>query len=231
MIRDGELVPRGCSGGHRGVEVRSANLDELPRRLDVVGSDEQARSQRFRTTKLRDRYIAGRSWLRFALGTEVGLDPAAPRFRYLELGKPVLEYPPNVLDFSLAHSADRALLAIGPPGSLGVDVERIRADVYDVSSAGMVLSPAELRWVESNVDRERAFLRCWVRKEAYAKVGGMGMDRHLAALTVTGPHARPDLDGVVVHDIGLDSGVVAAIAILATQTFVYRGGWSGEAAA
>ena len=209
----------------------SANLGDLPSRLDVLSSDEVARSERFLTTQLRDRYIAGRTWLRSVLGSEIGLPPASLRFRYQELGKPALERPSSTLEFSLAHSADIALLAVGGCRSLGVDVEWVTAGVYDPRSADLVLSPDELRWIERHANRDRAFLRCWVRKEAYAKVGGMGMDRHLAKLTLTGPRATGELEGLVVRDIALDDSVVAAICVPAAQTFVYRGRWSEEEAA
>lgn len=213
------------------VSVWSADLDDLPCRPDVLSRDELARSERFHTSQLRDRYIAGRSWVRSVLASESGLHPASVSFRYLDLGKPVVQYPPNALDFSLAHSANVALLAVGPPGGLGVDVERLTAGVYDPASADLVMSSDELRWIESHTDRDRAFLRCWVRKEAYAKVGGLGMDRYLASHTLTGPHAHGDHDGLAIHDVAMEDGLLAAIAVPLARTAVYRGPWLEEVAA
>ncbi len=213
------------------VSVWSADLDDLPCRPDVLSPDELARSERFSTSQLRRRYIGGRSWLRSVLGFETGVHPSSLRFRYLELGKPVVEYPPNTLDFSLAHSVDAALLAVGPPGGLGIDVERLTAGAYDPASADLVLSSDELRWIERHADRDRAFLRCWVRKEAYAKVGGLGMDRYLASHTLTGPHAQGDHDGLAIRDMAVEDGLIAAIAVPLARTVLYRGRWFGEEAA
>ena len=213
------------------VSVWSANLDDLPCRPDVLSHDELARSQRFLTSQLRDRYIAGRSWVRSVLGSEADLHPAAVRFRYLELGKPVVEHPPNVLAFSLAHSADEALLAVGPPGGLGIDVERVTAGAYDRASADLVLSLDELRWIGHQADRDRAFLTCWVRKEAYAKVGGLGMDRYLAAHTFSGPHAHWEHEGLTIRDMPVENGLVAAIAVPIDRTVRHRGRWFGKEAA
>lgn len=216
---------------HGVVSVWSANLDELPCRRDLLSSDELVRSERFHTQQLRDRYIAGRSWLRSVLGVASGAPPASLQFRYLALGKPVLDRPANSLDFSLAHSADMALLAVGGPGALGVDVERVRAGVYEPASADLVLSADELRWIERHADRDRAFLRCWVRKEAYAKVGGMGMDRHLSNLTLTGPRAVDEVGGLAISDVVVDDSLAAAIAVPVDQSFTYRGRWLAEEAA
>lgn len=213
------------------VSVWSANLDDLPCRPGVLSYDELARSERFSTSQLRNRYVTGRSWVRSVLGSEAGLDPAAVRFRYLELGKPVVAHPPNVFAFSLAHSTDEALLAVGPPGGLGVDVERVTAGAYDPASADLVLSFDELRWIEHQADRDRAFLRCWVRKEAYAKVGGLGMDRYLAAHTFTGPHAHEEHEGLTIRDMPAENGLVAAIAVPPARTVRYRGRWFGKEAA
>lgn len=213
------------------VSVWSANLDDLPCRPGVLSYDEIARSERFSTSQLRNRYIAGRSWVRSVLASEAGLHPAAVRFRYLELGKPVVEHPRNVLAFSLAHSADEALLAVGLPGGLGVDLERVTAGAYDPASADLVLSFDELRWIEHQADRDLAFLRCWVRKEAFAKVGGLGMDRYLAAHSFTGPHAHEEHEGLTIRDMPVEKGLVAAIAVPMDRTVRYRGRWFGKEAA
>lgn len=209
----------------------SADLDHLPRLRDLLSSDEMERSHRFRTRQLRNRYVSGRAWVRSVIGLELDVPPGDLRFRYLELGKPILDHPSGVLDFSLAHSGEQALLAIGPPGGLGVDIERFSNGSYDPVSAGLVLSAEELRWIGGSADPDRAFLRCWVRKEAYAKVGGMGMDRHLNALTLTGSDPGVGGDGIAIADLDIDASVVAAVALPAGRPFTYRGAWVGEASA
>lgn len=226
-----ERTGRGLDQNFGEVSVWSANLDDLPCRPGVLSYDELARSERFCTSQMEGRYIAGRSWVRSVLGSEAGVNPAAVRFRYLELGKPVVEHPPDILAFSLAHSADEALLAVGPPGGLGIDVERVTAGAYDRATAGLVLSFDELRWIEHQADPDRAFLRCWVRKEAYAKVGGLGMDRHLAAHTFTGPHAQEEQEGLTIRDVPVENGLVAAIAMPVDRTVRHRGRWLGKEAA
>jgi len=206
----------------------SADLDQLPCRRDLLSSDERERAQRFGSPQLRNRYIAGRAWVRSVIGLELGVPAVDLRFRYLEFGKPVPDHAPGVLDFSLAHSGERALLAIGPPGGLGVDVERAVTGAYEPTSACLILSPDELRWIETSAEPDLAFLRCWVRKEAYAKVGGMGMDRYLTALTLTG--SGPDVDdtGFDIVDLHIDASLVAAVALPAGRSFAYQGTWVGE---
>lgn len=209
--------------------VWSADLDRLAVGGSVLSADEEARARRFHDPRHARRYRAARTWLRTVLGRRLETDPAEVRFRYVALGKPVLDGP-ELLDFSLAHSGPVGLLGVGPPGGLGVDVERLSIGAYERSAASIVLSPAELSWVERADDPDVAFLRCWVRKESYAKIDGTGMDRHLAALTLTGPEAAAPGD-VVVHDLRIGTGLVAAVALPKWQSVTYRGRWTGEAAA
>lgn len=73
--------------------------------------------------------------------------------------------------------------------------------------------------------------RCWVRKEAYAKVDGMGIDRHLADVTITGFHTPQHSDPLGISEIAADDSLVAALAVPAARRIVYRGRWLGEEAA
>ena len=231
MTRPARAIDRRERSGRAATVLWSADLDRLPCRCDLLSPDEVERSQRFGNRQLRSRYVAGRAWVRSVIGLDLGVPPADLRFRYLEFGKPVLDHPPDVLDFSLAHSGERALLAIGGPGGLGVDVERFATGTYEPAAASVVLSPDELRWIDASADPDRAFLRCWVRKEAYAKVGGMGMDRYLTALTLTGPGLDDDNSGFDIVDLDIDAGLIAAVALPAGGSFTYQGTWVGEDAA
>ncbi len=94
------------------------NLDStLPAPISavVLSADELARAARFKYDLHRQRYIHGRQTLRALLGACLNLPPAQLTFQYAPAGKPSLAVaglPSHTLDFNLAHSNARALLAI-----------------------------------------------------------------------------------------------------------------------
>ena len=79
--------------------------------------------------------------------------------------------------FNIAHTDGMIVIAIADQ-EVGVDVEykkrKIRADLYK-----KVLSETEkLIYLRKN-EMSTYFLTCWVKKEAYLKYLGTGIDRHL----------------------------------------------------
>jgi len=160
------------------VHVWRVPLDCPPlyiRRLtELLSAEERERSTKFVFPCNRDHFITGRASLRLLLGRYLGKDPAALEFRYGYAGKPDLAG--SGLPFNVSHSDGLALIAIGGPGRLGIDVERIRPR-RDPDSFRNFFAPAE----EAAIDalppelRERAFFTCWTRKEAYIKGRGDGL--------------------------------------------------------
>ena len=72
-----------------------------------------------------------RMWLRLLLGRHVRQPPASLRFQREPKGRPYLVHPAGGPQFSLAHSGERMLLAVGPD-RCGVDVEALaRPRRYD----------------------------------------------------------------------------------------------------
>jgi 4'-phosphopantetheinyl transferase len=118
------------------------------------------------------RWAVARAGLRALLGRALDADPAA-----LEIdatAKPRLE-PPSPLRFNLSHSGDVALVALATEREVGVDVEEIRRrrDVGRLASRTMLA--AERAAIDEAGDRERAFHRHWVAKEAFAKATARGI--------------------------------------------------------
>lgn len=103
-------------------------------------------------------------------------------------------------DFSLAHVADHALIAIAPFGSVGVDLERSRSVRMTarrqtaIEQAAAILHEAA-PLPAATPDR---FLTAWVRLEAYAKARHIGMARLLTAIGAMGgaaPGSAEDIAG------------------------------------
>lgn len=179
----------------------------------LLADDERARADRFRSAEDRRRFVAGRTWLRRRLGAAVGVSPASLRFEYGPAGKPAL-VGPRAVEFSLAHSADLAVLAVlavGNGDAIGVDVERVRPGVYERDAAALILTGEDLAIIDAATDPDAAFLRHWTRKEAYAKVGGDGLERHLSDFSL-GDHGVAANGAIEVQTVELGiPGVVCAV--------------------
>ena len=182
----------------------------------LLCDDERDRAACFHNSSDQRRYIAGRTWLRRTLGTRLDRPPQELRFSYARYGKPRVDHADGV-HFNLAHSGDIAVLAIGKEAPVGVDVERARKDIYDRRAAALVFHESELQAIDESEDPDRRFVDIWTRKEAIAKVNGMGLQRSLASFSVL---ESPLRDGVAVSavDIGMD-GVACAVATETSQPF------------
>jgi 4'-phosphopantetheinyl transferase len=146
----------------------------MPRLKELLDADERERAARFVFQRHRDHFAVGRARLRLVLGRYLGADPAALRFSYGFAGKP--ELTPPCFPFNVSHSDGLALIAIGGPGRLGIDIERVRPR-KDPGSFRYFFAPAEQAALQALPPemQERAFYTCWTRKEAYIKGRGDGL--------------------------------------------------------
>jgi 4'-phosphopantetheinyl transferase len=174
------------------VHVWRAGLDATRGRLAglrrTLSADELARAARYRAPQDRDRFVAARGTLRAILGRYLGLAPAELLFRYpcacgrpgcaIERRKPILDAAcgDETITFSVSHADGLALYAIGRDRPVGVDLERVRADLSPIDLAGGVLTPRERAALAglSAGRQQRAFFRLWTAKEAYLKARGLG---------------------------------------------------------
>ena len=115
-------------------------------------------------------------------------------------GKPFF---PGDRFFNLSHSGELAVIALADV-PVGVDVQR----VGPVSEAlrRRVLTEAEL----SREDRDFFFF--WTRKEAALKCLGVGLDRKLSSLDVSGESVTPDARTLRLHTVRLREYYLSAAA-------------------
>jgi len=180
------------------VHVWSVRLDEPARAgsaVAVLSPDEIARASRFHFEKDRIHFRRCRSALRGVLAGYLATPAAEIRFEYLASGKPQLaaEQNPRGLQFNVSHSANMALIAVGSEHRLGVDIEKIRADVDTTTLAERFFSLRERAGLQALPDSLRVpgFFACWTRKEAFLKATGKGLSFPLEDFSVT---THPDLD-------------------------------------
>ncbi len=177
---------------------------------DVLSIDERLRAVRFHHDDDRRRFVQTRMALRHLVGETLGLEPAAVAFTTVGRGRPVLSGPAahSGLHVSASHTGDHGVVALAAR-PIGVDVELVRPQAWDLDLALRVLSPAELDYIAGAADRDLAFFRCWTRKEAFVKTGHDGLTDRLRALTLT---PGPNPAGFVVTDRVLEAGVHLACA-------------------
>ncbi len=171
----------------------------------VLPADEVARARRYRRPSVGERFALGRGWLRAVLASYTGCAPASLRFVRGAHGKPALAPPADGPPFNLAHADALIVCAVASRGAVGVDVERVRP-IAATRLAARYLSARERAALDALPPSERgvAFLRVWVRKEAYSKARGQGLALPLTAFDVTVTDAPPRLlaDRRHPHDVG-----------------------------
>lgn len=161
--------------------------------------------------------MVARGRLRALLGAYLGPAPASLVFAYGPCGKPELRdgsggATGRRMRFNLAHSGDRALLALAWNRSLGIDLEAIRPIEAVAELARAVCSETEQAALRSLPERERAaaFLRAWTCKEAVAKGLGLGLGLPLETLEVLVPGGPPARLRPGAAALPRDSGSAAA---------------------
>lgn len=190
------------SSGH--VDVWRVRLDapiEIISASSILSSEELTHAGRFHFEKDRLHFARCRSVLRFLLSGYLKVPPAEILFEYQPSGKPELAAQQNLrqLRFNVSHSAGLAVIAVSAGQRIGIDIEKIRADVDITTLADRVFSAQEragLRDLPGYL-RVPAFFACWTRKESFLKATGDGLTFPLADFSVTThPGLEPALEEI-----------------------------------
>jgi 4'-phosphopantetheinyl transferase len=162
-------------------DLQQAGWGKLMR---LLSAEERRRADAFAFERDARRFIVSHAVLRTLLGRASCKPPVEVSFRMEPGLKPVLEAstdPP--IHFSLSRSEELVLIGLATH-PLGVDIEWLVKPVDTEALSDLVLSRHEreaFRRLDPG-DRQRAFLQCWVQKEAYLKAIGQGL--HLSPATV-----------------------------------------------
>ena len=161
------------------VQVWVASLDVTDERYDALSralpDEEKSRAQSLTPTAAR-RFVVARGILRNLLSGYTGTSASKLRFQYSSSGKPSLVDRDDI-HFNISHSADLGLFAFSPDRPVGVDVENERPVRRLLDVAQRFMSEDELRSLVdiSPDERNAAFLRSWVIREARLKAEGKGV--------------------------------------------------------
>ncbi|HEX9219967.1 MAG TPA: 4'-phosphopantetheinyl transferase superfamily protein [Gemmatimonadaceae bacterium] len=161
------------------VQVWVASLDVSDDRYDALArllpAEEKERAVALTPVAAR-RFVVARGILRSLLAGFTGTPAEKLRFAYGNSGKPVL-IGRDGIQFNISHSADLGLFAFAPDRPVGVDVENERPVRRLLDVAQRFMSEDELRSLIDTSPEERngAFLRSWVVREARLKAEGKGV--------------------------------------------------------
>jgi 4'-phosphopantetheinyl transferase len=161
------------------VQVWVASLDVTDERYAtlarVLPSEEKDRAASLTPIAAR-RFVIARGILRTLLSGFTGTAAEKLRFRYGNSGKPFL-VDGDPIHFNVTHSADLGLFAFAPDRPVGIDVENERPVRRLLDVAQRFMSDDELRALVNTApdERDAAFLRSWVVREARLKAEGKGV--------------------------------------------------------
>jgi 4'-phosphopantetheinyl transferase len=143
---------------------------------ELLTPEEQERALRYRHEADAARFVMRRAILRLLLSRYLGRPAQAIGIRPNEHGKPTLVAadPRSAVGFSVSHSDDAALYAFAMGRAVGVDIERVGADITPALRA--IVGERALAATALTGDRRvQLEYRHWVRAEACLKVTGTGL--------------------------------------------------------
>lgn len=154
----------------------------------LLSVDEIERAERLKFDEKKQEFIVTRACLRQVLSSALSCAPQELEFVRNQQGKPQLSerFADNRLEFNLAHSHGRAVLAVTSGAPTGVDIEMLRYGTDYMGLAKRFFSDDEQQALLelSGEQQRRAFFACWTRKEAFVKAVGTGIGYGLDKFTV-----------------------------------------------
>jgi 4'-phosphopantetheinyl transferase len=167
--------------------LNAATFDENQAKTWLSG-EERARAAKARDPEKRCNIIASRAALRSVLARYVDASPDELVLATEEMGRPILDGPwaESQLHFSVAHSKDCVLVAVGCAMKLGVDVEAAlpRPGWQNVVRRYFTATEREALFTMPSSERLVGFYRSWTAREAWVKAEGAGLSRLIQAVEV-----------------------------------------------
>lgn len=189
-----------------------------PTALATLAADERTRLARFHRPASGQAYAGAHLLLRTVLGHYTGQAPAELVLEADARHKPTLTAR-EPLFFNLSYRARWALLAVSNAGEVGADVEETRPVTGTGALVEQLFSAAEQAALQPRSGQAwwALFFEIWTRKEAWAKMQGMGLAQPFTDFSVaTG--VGPDLAWQVpgpgfMHGFALDADHAVALAV------------------
>jgi len=145
--------------------------------LAVLSESERAKADSFKHSRHRDAYVIAHAGLRGVLARHLGCAASELQFATQAHSKPYLPRYERCA-FNLAHTTQYALCAIGSQ-RIGIDIECLKPLPELTEMLKQICTREESVAIQALAleQRESAFYRLWVRKEARLKACGSGLLR------------------------------------------------------
>lgn len=242
-----QMPPRELRLGQGEIHIWRASLTipntEVRELFATLQMEEQRRAQQFAFEHLRRRFVIAHGLLRDILVRYLPAKAEEIRFSYSEFGKPSVVKPQEgrTLNFNMSHSHKWVLIAIAQTRRIGVDVEKIRAELPLTEISQRIFAPEEsaaLRRLPEGL-RPIAFFKCWTAREAYVKATGDGLarspDTFSVSITPGGDVQRVKDDDAAgqgsvwtLHGLCVDPGYAATLVAEGRDFELHCWQWSGH---
>lgn len=175
----------------------------------LLSDDEQARVARKRRQQDREGLVLCYALHRLLLSAWSGGDAARLPVGRDADGRPLSGQAG--VSTSLSHTRDAFALVVASDAAVGIDVEPAESAATLEEIAGQVCHPQELQRLAhlAGTARQAQLLKAWVRKEAYLKAVGVGLEWEMSGF-VADPGAclpldwtHPDGASVRLHELDL----------------------------
>lgn len=155
-------------------EVYRLNIDipVSPEITKILHADELRRADRFIDSKVKNRFIICRFFLRKIISKYTNASPEDIIFEYGEHGKP---YTKGIF-FNISHSGSLCVVAISSE-VIGVDLEDTDKKIEFLTLAKRYFSDKDFNYINnSSAELQKTlFYKLWCKREAYSKMLGISV--------------------------------------------------------
>ena len=146
-------------------------------RLQWLSPQELARLNRITHAASRERFLVGRSFIRFVLSHYLKIPPGSIRIDTSANGKPSQNHD-DQLFFNLSHTGNQFALAISKLGIVGIDIEQHKPRMHLFPIAQSILTDSDKKWFNplTQAEQTKIFYQLWSLKEAILKAEGVGLN-------------------------------------------------------
>jgi 4'-phosphopantetheinyl transferase len=180
--------------------------------LEILSKKELAKSLRYIRKADRERYIAGKYFLRSLLSEIMSISAGEIEFNYTADKKPFI----IGVEFNVSHSGNYVVTAIGKE-RVGIDIELVNLDFDFEPLLPNNFSNDEAAFIK---DKAANFYQLWTRKEALLKATGEGITNNLDKVPCLGQTGSQNNTDYSLTSFTVDDNYIACLATPVTETNV-----------
>lgn len=173
-----------------------SNVDFIQNVEGWLSEEEQQRTEKIYSNKLKKRHVLTRALVRSVLSKyDADVAPKEWSFGKRRFGKPYILNPSSDVYFNVSHAGSYIVVGVSRLGEIGVDIEVPNKKVSPVEFAEHYFDEEEQNQVNRAAEscRGAQFLALWTLKEACLKASGEGLFSSLRTYRFSAPVDKSDL--------------------------------------